>query len=344
MGGSSGRWQRQVYEKDVRFCSVCLKQGHDDSLCCKKGKEKESVNVGRVEVPLGLREKEKGKKPMSGNESDIFVKAKSISMAQNTSKQLKDFKKKEVEQTNKFSVLNMVEEEGPVMGDNFVSVDGERLSKFAELNVEKQGISAGEGVVFTVDPIHVAEEVIGEILDGIAEKVVEGGNLLSPDQSVGGVGFGELQSIPLGPVTQRDQTGSLDSAQGINRGLDPVCDLNVGDGQRSLQKGDSGNVDGSNEHCGFNKQFSSFYLERFAGKSGASVSIDDERGLIRHREPPDKGYYSDTGSTMKSKELMGRVVMDSEDSDSDSASVEFSSAEVEMRMETRGTAIASLHD
>lgn len=39
MGGMSARWQRIVYEKDFKYCSACLKQGHDDSLCRKKKKE-----------------------------------------------------------------------------------------------------------------------------------------------------------------------------------------------------------------------------------------------------------------------------------------------------------------
>ena len=41
---------------------------------------------------------------------------------------------------------------------------------------------------------------------------------------------------------------------------------------------------------------------------------------------------------------MGKIVVDSRGSDSDSASVEFSSAEVEMRLAARGSTIASLHD
>ena len=65
-----------------------------------------------------------------------------------------------MEQTNKFSVLNRVENEELVMGDNSICEGGERLYKSI---VHKEGFSVCEGVVFPVDPIHVSEEVIGDI-------------------------------------------------------------------------------------------------------------------------------------------------------------------------------------
>ncbi|CAK9177179.1 unnamed protein product [Ilex paraguariensis] len=85
----------------------------------------------------------------------------------------------------------------------------------------------------------------------------------------------------------------------------------------------------------FQFENSLFYLEHFSiSKSGASVSLDDDRGLVSNREPLDKGYYSDTGS--RSKYLMGKVVADSEGlEDSDAVSMEFSGAKVENRLRMR---------
>ncbi|CAK9145344.1 unnamed protein product, partial [Ilex paraguariensis] len=61
---------------------------------------------------------------------------------------------------------------------------------------------------------------------------------------------------------------------------------------------------------------------------------DDECGLVRNKEPPDKGFFSDSGSTLHSRELLGRVVADSEGSkDSDDVTLEFSSAEPKVGVE-----------
>ncbi|CAK9160002.1 unnamed protein product [Ilex paraguariensis] len=208
-----------------------------------------------------------------------------------------------------------------ILNEKSVFEGGKKLSKSAGLNVEKEGFSANEGVVFPVDPIQITEDVIGDILDGIIERVVEDGNLFVPDQMVRNGVSGEIQFVSLSPINDPAKVGSLAL----------VGDLSVGNGQRGCQDGGSGNAVGGIEHC-FSPSKASFYLERFTkSKSAASISLDDERGLVRIREPPDKGYFFDT-STLKSKDLLGKIVEDSEGSKSDSTSVEFSSAEVEMRV------------
>ncbi|CAK9150110.1 unnamed protein product [Ilex paraguariensis] len=95
------------------------------------------------------------------------------------------------------------------------------------------------------------------------------------------------------------------------------------------------------EICLSNKQVSQsdrsvFYVEHFSILRGFSLALDDERGMVRNREPLDKGYFLDSSTMLRSKELMCRVVADNEGSeDSDDVSLEFSSAEVENRLRSR---------
>ncbi|CAK9163660.1 unnamed protein product [Ilex paraguariensis] len=95
------------------------------------------------------------------------------------------------------------------------------------------------------------------------------------------------------------------------------------------------------EFCHLNKlasQFGNFafYVHHFSTSRGSSLALDDERDLVRNREPHDKGYFLDSCSTLHSSELLRRVVVDSEGfEDSDDVSFEFSSAEVENRLRSR---------
>ncbi|CAK9160949.1 unnamed protein product [Ilex paraguariensis] len=229
---------------------------------------------------------------------------------------------------------------------------------------EKDNVSSGnEG-----DLSKKSNELEGEAVElrkllKIAEKVVEEGNVFDTDYMVGGVvsegvpcvssGLANdslIQNVEVGSLDpQWDKTGSLNRTQIVNRGLALVSDLNMVRGQEDFQEGIYGNVRGGNEHCGFNKLISlsgiSFCVERFATRSGASVTLNDDRGLFRNREPPGKGYCSDTESTMRSKEMMQRVVANSEGSDdSNAVSIEFSSAEVENRPRLGGNDLSVLHD
>lgn len=49
MGQNEGRWQKIVYEKDLRYCTSCSKQGHAKYNCKRRSKNSSATDAANKE-------------------------------------------------------------------------------------------------------------------------------------------------------------------------------------------------------------------------------------------------------------------------------------------------------
>ncbi|CAK9148609.1 unnamed protein product, partial [Ilex paraguariensis] len=148
--------------------------------------------------------------------------------------------------------------------------------------------------------------VVGVVVDLVS---IEGGKEVSRGNDVQGESVNKAVHLKSNSLDSQVQE-QLGEVNGESQVIEGVCldeQLNV---RNPVVEVDSCVVknDVGVDHigvCAVNKQFSSyfsssFYVDRSYIRREASLfSLDDDRGLVKKKEPPDKGYYSDNESSIQ---------------------------------------------
>ncbi|CAK9148796.1 unnamed protein product, partial [Ilex paraguariensis] len=289
-------------------------QGHGDNECRKSKSEKEANEV--VNVAGGAKESKQSTVPelkeWGGNrKGKEWQTVKGKGKAKNKEKQ-----NMEGHKTNKGD------------GNLFNTLRGEHSGK-GVLGVKKNcNMQQQEEVIVIEETLNVQKEggetTIGEVEQGVTNE--ESPNVLRKGEAANEV---RDSTFPDNFVNQELNQG--ENLEGTALSLEEEVNINT-------QEPDGRDQDSSENKelfCALNKKCSSmgdsFLVDHnYSPVWGVMTVVDEGRGLIQRTEPPDKGYWSDKGSSLSVNNAQHTLGEDDDDSvEPDVNSLEVYSQEVE---------------